>query len=87
MSRHGKTCIVDRGLSEENHASVQDRKVDFLVLSKGGLLATSGIYSENKWIYLGLDLIYNKLHRSSRSCFKNKALYFLFLLNFFLIEL
>ena len=59
MPRHGKMCIVDRGISEENQAYVQDRKVDFIVLSKGGLLATSGIYSGNKWIYLGVDLIIN----------------------------
>ena len=31
---------------------------------------TPGICSENKWVYLGVDLIYNTLHRSPRNFLK-----------------
>ena len=31
-------CIVGGGISEENQAYFQDKRVDFTVLSKGGLL-------------------------------------------------
>lgn len=41
-----------REISAENQVYVQDRKVGFIVLSEGGLLAPLGICSENKQVYL-----------------------------------
>lgn len=45
-------CTVGKEISEENQACFQSRRIDFLILSEGGLLVAPGICSENKRIYL-----------------------------------
>lgn len=52
------------GISEENPTYFQAWRVSCIVVSKGGLLVIPGICSENKWIYIRLGLIDNKLHGS-----------------------
>ena len=60
-------CIGGGGISDETQAYLQDRRIGFIVLAKGGLLVTPGIHSENKWVYLHFGLIYNKLYGSPRN--------------------